>query len=502
MRAFGKKAFLLLVLILPPLAWASDYTVRIRGLAKGAEGREIVWRADSDPFSMRSIELDRCRIDENGVFELKTDRIAAVLPTYLVIDYYTTGFFAQAGSDYQMRMAAFDYHTDESRNAFVPSNQLPILRYTLLDAQGKPDTADLNALLGRYSQLYARLVETHLEQISIQQDTQPIVDFIRMADSLFKGENSVYFKTYRRYTEAGLEDFAGLLSRKELYEKYLAGQPLDENNPAWVSFVKSYFTDYFATNRFLPFAQVARILNRKDFSAAKRATSLADSMGLDYALKGERLREWVFINACAEIRGNERINEKNLVEMLRYLQAHTKFSNHAEAIKNLLQASGEAKERHYFDGVILTDSTGNEVLVESLLEKDKFHYFMFVRAGYERCPSCRSAADLLEKIWKAASEDVHRTVKIIFINCDYPFAAYYHDAKRRHYPWPYLHFNGNIEWIRTIDAARFPSYVLVDDKGNVLNSDFTAPGNDLKHVFEQMGQIRLRKDRLQNGTKD
>lgn len=487
---------------LPLCLQASDYTVRIYGKAEGAEGREVVWRADADPFSMGYVELDRCRIGEDGGFMLQTDQVRDVLPTYLVIDYYSTGFFAQAGHTCRLQMAPFDYHIDETCNAFIPSAQFPSLRYTLSDTAGNPLENDLNALIGNYSYWYNRLVAENFERIGIRGDTHPVTEFIRLSDSLYGALENSYFRAYRDYTEADLKAFAGLESRKELYVRYLEGKVMDEHNPAYITFLKSYYADYFRTNRFLPFAQTLRILNREDFTDSVRLACLTDSMGLDYSLKGERLREWVLINACAEVWGDERVNKENLYGMLALLRQNTKFANHALALKNLLQRKEEAEVRPYFKGVELTDSAGNRVKVEDMLEKDRFHYFVFVRSAYERCPSCREEADLLRRIWESADKQVKRAVKIMFVNCDYPFAAYYHDAVRRRYPWPYLHFNGNIDWIRRIDAARFPAFVLVDDKGNVLNSGFNAPSQGLKAQFEQMGKLRLRKERLKSDPRE
>lgn len=502
MRLWGKGTGIVWGLLLPWWLAASDYTVRIYGTAKGAEGREVVWRADADPFSMRFVELGRSRIDEDGRFLLQTDAVRNVMPTYLVIDYYSTGFFAQAGFTYRLEMAPFDYHMDESCNAFIPSGQFPALQYVLLDTAGNPEKDGLNALVGQYSYWYNRLVARNFEKVNIQGDTRPVTDFMRLSDSLYGSLENPYFTAYRAYTEAELKAFAGLASRKELYGQYLENKPMNEHNPAYIAFLKSYYADYFQNNRFLPFAQVARILNRKDLADGERLFCLADSMGLDYSLQGERLREWVLISACSEIFGDERIDENHLTGMLRFLQRNTKFPAHAAALENLLDAREKARERPYFKGIELADSAGRAVKVEDLLEKDKFHYFVFVRAGYEPCPSCREEADFLNKIWQAADPHVRQAVKIVFVNCDYPFAAYFHDAARRRYPWPYLHFNGNIDWIRTIDAARFPAFVLVDDRGNILDSDFNAPSRGLKARFEQMGKLRLRREKAKNDPKE
>ena len=502
MRLANKAVGIVLGCLLPLLAAASDYTVKIYGTAKGAEGREVVWRADADPFSMRYVELDRCRIDEDGRFELQTDEVRDILPTYLVIDYYSTGLFVQVGHAYRLQMADFNYHIDETCNAFIPSGQFPALQYVLCDTAGNPQKDGLNALIGQYSYWYSRMVEPNFERINIQGDTRPVSDFIRLADSLYGKLEDPYFKAYRDYTEADLKSFSGLASRKELYAQYIEGKPLNEHNPAQVAFLKSYYADYFQNNRFLPFAQVARILNREDFTDRQRLSCLADSMGLDYSLKSERLREWVLINACAEIWGDERIDAGKLQGMLQYLQQNTKFFTHAAALKNLMEAKEQADSRHYFTGIALLDSAGNTVMVDDLLEKDKFHYFVFVRAGYEQCPSCREEADFLNKLWQSAEAPVKAAVKIVFVNCDYPFAAYFHDAARRRYPWPYLHFNGNIDWIRTVDAARFPAFVLVDDKGNILDSGFNAPSKGLKARFEQMGRLKARKEQAESDPKE
>ncbi|MDE5762764.1 MAG: hypothetical protein K2H68_04575, partial [Bacteroidales bacterium] len=143
--------------------------------------------------------------------------------------------------------------------------------------------------------------------------------------------------------------------------------------------------------------------------------------------------------------------------------------------------------RHYFTDVALTDTKGDTLSVDALLEKGKFHYFVFVRADYTLCPDCGNELNRLERIWSKAGEEVREAVRIFVINCDHSRARYAHDARKRHLPWPYLHFNGNIDWIRRIDAGRFPCFFLVDDKGNILDSHIAAPSSgSLELLFKKM----------------
>lgn len=479
--------------------YQTDYTVRIVGQAAGAEGRQIVWKADADDFSGCSEELARTRIDDSGRFVLATDAVSSVRFTYLMIDYYSCGLFVSPGKTYRMRFAPFDYHVDEKINAFVPSNLLPDLSYVLLDHDDRPDTTELNFLIGRYSSQYHRMMARNFEKITMQGDTAAVSDFIRRTDSLYASVEDPFFQDYRFYTEGRLYMMAGMRSRKELYRTYIENRPLVTRNPAQVDFLKTYYTEYFQTNRFLPFDQIRRILNTNSYTPEKRKEALSDSMGIDYSLRNELLREWVLIHALLEVAGNERINAGNIVRLLQYMQENSKFAPHVKAIGNFLKQRREGIDRRYFTGIELTDTAQRSVKIDSLLEPGMFHYFVLVRSKYENCQTCGEEMNRLKGIWNLFGPEVKKAVKVVVINCDYTFAQYFHDAVSQHYPWPYLHFNGNIEWVRKIDGARFPSYFLIDDKGHVLNSEFNAPSQNIEDVFRRMATLKSLQDRRNTG---
>ena len=172
---------------------------------------------------------------------------------------------------------------------------------------------------------------------------------------------------------------------------------------------------------------------------------------------------------------------------MEYLSREAKFAENRETAARLLAQRRERYLRHYFTDVALTDPNGDTLSVDALLEKGKFHYFVFVRADYTLCPDCGNELNRLERIWSKAGGDVREAVRIFVINCDHSRARYAHDARKRHLPWPYLHFNGNIDWIRRIDAGRFPCFFLVDDKGNILDSHIAAPSSgSLELLFKKM----------------
>ncbi|MDE5608916.1 MAG: hypothetical protein K2I66_00855 [Bacteroidales bacterium] len=464
------------------------YTARVAGLAKGAEGRCIVWYADADMISDGRVELGRAVIGEDGRFVLATDEVFEVLPTYFEIDYYSGSLFVERGKTYALRMEDFDYFVDERLNAFVASNRLPELRYVLTDSSGGRDTTDLNYHLGRYAYLYNRMLGMDFERIYLQKDTLPVVRFLHRAQEEFGEVKSPYFNAYRAYSEALLAYFSGLMSRREIFERYVDGKTVDADNPAQADFLRQFFGDYLATNRFLPYTQVRRIVQDTSLAVGARVKALSDSMGLDYALRNEALREGVLLYALSQEWDGGRLDARAVTQLVEYLSREAKFATTRETAARLLVQRRERFDQHYFTDVKLTDEAGDTLSVDALLEKGKFHYFVFVRADYTLCPDCGTELNRLEKIWSKAGEEVREAVRIFVINSDHSRARYVHDARKRHLPWPYLHFNGNIDWIRRIDAGRFPCFFLVDDKGNILNAHIAAPSSgSLELLFKKMG---------------
>lgn len=463
------------------------YTARVAGVAKGAEGRQIVWYADADMISDGRVELGRAVIGKDGRFVLATDEVFEVLPTYFEIDYYSGSLFVERGKTYFLHMEDFDYFVDERLNAFVASNRLPELRYVLTDSAGGRDTTDLNYHLGRYSYLYNRMLGMDFERIYLKKDTLPVVKFLHRAHEEFGGNASLYFNTYRAYSEALLAYFSGLMTRREIFDRYVDGKPVDAGNPAQADFLRQFFGDYFATNRFLPYNQVRRLIQDTALEVGVRVKALSDSMGLDYALRNEALREWVLLYALTQEWDGGKINARAITLLVEYLSREAKFAPNRETAARLLAQRRERYTQHYFTDVALTDTKGDTLSIDALLEAGKFHYFVFVRADYTLCPDCGNELNRLEKIWNKAGEEVREAVRIFVINCDYSRARYVHDARKRHLPWPYLHFNGNIDWIRRIDAGRFPCFFLVDDKGNILDSHIAAPSSgSLELLFKKM----------------
>lgn len=474
---------------------AVDYSVRIIGHAPGAEGREVVWKTDADDISHRFLLLDRARIDSDGRFELETDQFTGTRCTYLEIDYYSASLFVETGKTYRMEFSKFNYHLDDGMNAFVPSNNLPDLPYVLQDEHGQVDRNELNYLLGRYSYLYQRMMSRHFEEVTVLGNVQPIVDFLVASQEELGQVDHDFFQAYRKFNEAGLKDFGGLMTRRELFEAYIDSQSYDRFNPAQRDFYETFYAQYFQTNPFLPFDQFRRIINRPSYTTAQRREVLLDSMGLDYSLRNEKLREWVLVLGLTQEMHNDRLNTPNMIAMLRDISRSSKFKDIAQAAGNYIKAREEDWTRPYFKDIVLTDTAGNTIRVEDFLEKGKFHYFVFIRAAYANCQTCAEELHLLQKIWEEVGEQVKDAVNVVVIDCDYTHAQYYHDAVSRHYPWPYVHFNGNIDWIRKIDAARFPSFYLVDDKGNVLNSEFNAPSQNIADVFRRMATLKSLQER-------
>ncbi|MEG1952402.1 MAG: hypothetical protein RR084_07495 [Bacteroidales bacterium] len=466
--------------------------VIIQGYVPHAEGRTLIWTIPSDLISNRPQEIGRVIIDSTGQFFLSSSLIKQTTPSYLAIDYYSTCLFVEPGTFYKLKFLDFDYHLDEKINAFIKSNLLPSLPFTF----EKEDSAELNGLLWKYTQAYNRAMEDGFEQVIVNGDTKAINQFLDDCKKDFDYSGHQYFLTYMRYSLAELISFANIKSKQAIFNEYIKDQPIHYQNPAQIDFLTSFFQAYFHSQSKISPTNLKKLLNKENIAPNLHLKQVLDTLGMDTLLRNEVLREWVFIHAVHEIYGREtEYKEESLKTLLTELKNTTKFPEHAQIIENILKNHQEEKEKLYFKGIPLLDINQKTILIDSLLELGKFHYFVFLRADHDLCPEGVRESALLRKVWKdllgkdsISKNQIEKSVKIIFIGCDYEFARFYHHAYQEKYPWPYLHFNQQIEWLRKIGAVHFPCFMLVDDQGHILEDNFQKPSQNIKATFIKMGK--------------
>lgn len=436
----------------------------IRGEAKGAEGRLIVWKQISDPISNTIRILDTAIIDSNSKFYLSTNRLKVTHPTILEIDYYSTVLYVEPNTTYDLTFSKFDYNIDREFNTLIESAQLPILSFRF----NSLDTNELNHRIWKYNYKYANMLENGgYEAISLGVNRSLISNFIAELKQSYITDTATYFSEFIRYSIAELEHIARLKSREAFFQNYLKNIVINHDNTAQMTFLNMFYQSFFINSK-LNDNCLSNLYNITDTSLF----SIIDCMGYDSTLVNEKLREFVFISAINEVYYKQIYNQTNFNSLLEQLKQVTKFRENYFMLSNILDKYKEEKDAIYFKDVVLLNQDGENILIDTLLKKEGFSYFLFVNNSYTICPHCAVELDVLNKIYKDIYKD---NINVYIINCDYkPVESMGYN------------FNKNINWLRKIGYTHFPSAALVSDDGKIIDKKPLLPSEGLEKLFKKI----------------
>lgn len=453
--------------------FASKNQQTIVGVAPGAEGREIKLLFIDNYISEQPFKVASSFIDSAGMFSLMYSN-TYTREAILRIDYYETTIFLEPQiNQYDIVFAPFEYSQNEKMNVLLNPHAIAPLAYAFTFA----DSGELNQLIGRFNDVYNNFLSKEYKQILLGKGQERTLQFIKETEALFSYSGHAFFNPYMRYQLAMLEDACKLRSKKNLYEMYLKDQSLLYTNPAYQSFAKDFFYQYFNTTTYGSLKEYVNMVN----NPAIAVEDVLDSLGRDPWLVNERLREWVFMYALFQTYRSGDIAHTVCASRLEDILAVSKFPVHTQIAKELLRTIKEREEMLFFKDVLWLDEKKNKInFVKDIAQKEKLYYVALISEKYLRCPDCNLEMATLLKI----HNKLDKRVEIIVINTDYNFEDYYHH-KDRYSPLKYYHFNKDIEWLKQIGAFHLPFFLIVDSRGEVLNFNAPKPSANLPLWFDK-----------------
>ena len=491
--------------------------VRVKGVAKGAEGRTIRWRVAADPLSGTEVVLDEARIAADGSFSLQA-MFRTVMSTTLEIDYYNTTLFVCPGRDYELKFHPYDYTLDRRMNVFFPGAPVPSLSFDIL----KPENERLNRDIWQFLTLYDEEIdERAYEQIAVYGQKDAVRRLMARTDSLEEAWGSLeplgagsdtavrdFVGMYISYMLAGLEEFAGLRNDKTLFGIYLKEAPLWYRHPAQMQFARAYYAAYFEAKCPIPHKRLINLLRDGNVQ------SVLDTMGVDARLVNRRWREWVYLMAVNEVLNSDDYPTAALEKQLAQLSQNTAYPMHRQTALGLL-----AKQERLRNGPALKPygwlgENGEAVLADTLLrgrvggatDAASAVYICVVKSDPMLSPDGSAQIYALNDALRR--EKSLRGAKGVVLVCDDDSASAYTyiralreamssreagaqptarvgdvavpaaaSAPEPASPLSFYYFNRNVETLRDWEIYTFPSFIVLSPQGR-LNLRFAPPRPD------------------------
>ena len=278
--------------------------VTISGTVEGFQGQYIRLYVVSDFISFKEIKSDVTKIGSDGSFELSTVSRGDLL-IKLRIEDKSVSVICPSGSDLNLTLS---YDEEFNRGRIFDKE----LRIEFLNNSD----GGVNSLIWQYQRQYAEFLEKNQRLFVAKQGLQAVKKFQAEMLEKYKDEGSRYFADYLNYSLLAFED-AVLGSETKLYEKGLKNKRIIYNNLAYMSF----FTQFFQ-QRFIQISQgkdgfemLSSVNGTQDYSKLLKITASHKFINND------TLAELFIINGLREVFEEKTFKKKNILEMLKVIEA-------------------------------------------------------------------------------------------------------------------------------------------------------------------------------------
>lgn len=456
---------------------AADYTGQV----------VLLYRYD-DLFTLRAIRVTESLIGDSGKATLSAP-VEGTAKFRLRIGEVTADLFARAGKHYRVtfikpeaRVARTVSGTARTTLFFHDLDQLDVNALTT-DLNDRVD-AFINEDLATDQVAGMQVLE-----IKRKADAQPTdsmerpgtlfvtptlskarVDSFEMkVRHFYEAVNEPWFDHYLTYSIAGMRH-GPRVNEAELYEQYLQGQPVHYDDPEYVRFLRSFYSEHlYLVHRFTE-ASLQRAFD------AGEADSLKGLLAANEFLKDDRICELVMIDLLYQQYHTQIVKRDGAEKILADVAASSAYPEHRAIATNMLWDIMSMRVGSRLPAMRLEDLRGNEASLDSLLEGP---VCIVITASW--CSYCDLEMQGVEQL----HHDFKDVVPIIVISLDTDVEALKNYVK--------AHPGMDFRWLRAMAEQRLrddlrlkslPAFYLLND-GVLARSPAPLPSNGLGALFQQ-----------------
>lgn len=448
----------------------------------------LLYRYD-DLFTLRPVQLEQDIVGDDGHAELTT-MVGGTTKLRLRIGDATGDLYARPDRAYSILFPTPDPRTPRSisgtmRVELVFSNLEP------LDVNAL--TSDLNERIDGFiledlatdevAGMQALEVQRKADAAPMDSAMRPPTLFVMPTWSklrvdtfelkvrnYYRDVKDPWFAHYLDYSFAGLRH-GPRVNEQELFDRYLKDAPIHYDDPEYVRFVRSFYSEhlYLASRSQEPRLQRA--------FAAGNADSLKTLLALNEFLNGnDRLCELVMIDLLYQQYNGKLVVRDGAERILAHVAGSSPFQEHRRIASNILWDLTTMRVGSPLPAVRLEDERGHEAGLDSLMAGP---ICIAITAGW--CSYCELEMQGLQQLHK----EFGTIVPIIAISLDEDLATMRHYMKE--------HPGMDFKWLHAVGEQRLrdewrlrsvPTFLLLND-GVLARSPAPLPSAGLGALFQQ-----------------
>jgi peroxiredoxin len=433
--------------------------LRIEGVGKNIGGKTLRLILVSDNLSGLETEIESYKIErDDSVFSFAT-AIANNSLMKIRIESFDFNFIAKMGSSYKMRILPFNFNVSDTVNTLFYKFPLPIIIDSSTDDNINNKVYVIDSVIEDYMLKNER-------DILFFRDKTKVMALKDKIDMFVDSTDSKYVKDYAKYSIGMIEFSSKTINETKLKAELFFNKPILYDNLAYMDCFEMVYGDYFTKgNKIFDKITLERWLATNDYF------SLIDSLGRDSLLRNEVFRELVFLRGLKEAFFSQIHDKLFIVNMLENFVYQTKFPQHVQIAKNLLEIfSQQSNYGVKAKDFSLKDIYNNYITLDKY--KDKPLIISFVKVSE---PACLRELNMMYSFVDTLKDNFN----FLTIACDNSLDALFNFLVNSNvgvrYKWDFAHFGGNWDLLKAYNVAVFPTFILIDSKGTIIQNPMRKP---------------------------
>lgn len=440
--------------------------VIINGMAKGAAGKIVSLITYSDQITFTEEKLTTAKIDSAGKFTLKAD-IQDVIQSFVKIEYYKSELYLEPGKVYEIII-----NTNQSyRNNSIVN---PYLENTGLSMNIKnSDENELNNLISKFNGLYEFFIVNNFEELYRSRHKAALDSFNILINKSFRNVNNKYFEDFKFYKTGTIELMSKLKTNTDIEKQYFYKKPVLYNNVEYMELFNELYSKYLLTTKNISIRDVNKSINENNGDYENLLKLI-----LRDTLINEGLGEMILFKELNELYHSNGYRKENILYMIQDAGIKMESNKNKQIAYNLYKLLTKLQTGTKAPNFNLTDTKGNKISLNNF--KGKYIYLNFFKSNLKAC--------LIEmQVMVSLYEKYKDKIEFVSICAD-------NDAdimnsfleNNKNFKWTFAYFNNDIDLLDNYNVRAYPTFVLIDDEGNIADSAAPRPSEEVNRLFDKL----------------
>ncbi|MFA8434448.1 MAG: peroxiredoxin family protein [Marinifilaceae bacterium] len=464
-----KRCLLTLCLILFALGTFAQTSI-IKGQNESYANFLLQVKKYSEQFTYSEQLLGEIQTDQQGSFRIELDLKETQL-VFLPLGIYKGFLFVEPGKEYEVKLPPLqDKKPADKLNPYFEEEEL------MLGIAGN-NSKELNYLIRNFDDQLDGFINQNFRRIYRKKEGSVGHEFAGKLKSEYQHTNNSFFRNYVEYRLGLLEFLANPQAFGKMENRYFKNRKVQFYNPAYTSLFKKLYGNFLTGY----FDRKEGPAIRKAFANKNPYQNMTALLAKYESYQDENLRDMLLL--CGLFDGYTRkfFSRNDLLSISQVMENRSAHPYNRTLAKNITKHLNHLRPGHPAPDFHLPGELASANLEHY---KGKHLYLSFCNT---QSYACQKDFEELEKLYQQFGKEV----EFLTIATDWDPKTFEAFQKNHSYSWTLLHIGDQQHIAREYNVRAYPTYFLIDEKGNIVKAPAPGPKEHIEQDF-----IRIRRDAI------